>query len=299
MRPWPAQHKNLAVITAMALLAFVGLYFVLLRPKQVEVAQAAAKAAELEKSIVQSGWPLDSARLVKINEEKGRDRVKAVTEMNDVLNLATGVFAKDIEKLFGSSNDFRSNVSRLDYKEEYNQMERHFSDDKIAVAEEVLRLGENSDSPYMYQLVLQLWTLRAVADLATRSQLRPAVMPVKEEPDGDRSGRKPPPARLTVLPLRAYVASADDKDPYLLECPVRLVLRGRVESLCAFLLSLTAKGSFFPITHLELRKVVPSYGDAPADLIEADVECSSFYRLRETVAKPRTPTATALPPRGA
>lgn len=308
---WPKEHRILAVLTSVALVAFAAVYVILIRPRQREVAQAQAQFDELHQRLRQSGWPLDSSRLASLSEAAAKQQQQIVRRSDDLLAQVTSMFDPRINAIFGDADTFRNSVSRLDYKEDFIQTEQHFAGRDVVFAEDVLRLSENSDSPYTYQLMLQLWTLTAVTDLALRHDLHPVKdRGVRVEPDPAGGGSYVNASRLTVLPMRAYVATVDDKQPYLLEFPVRLVLRGKLEDLCRFLTDLHGNYSlavpegqtaaptanFFPVSRLEIRKVVP-YA-AGQDTVEADVECSAFYRLRG-VAAPKAPARRAPPPAGA
>jgi hypothetical protein len=310
--PWPKTHRVLALLTGLLLLAALALYAAVIRPKQREVARAQAHFDELHASLRQSGWPLDSSRLSSLSEAKAKELQRLVRQSDDILQLATCMFDPRINAIFGDADTFRNSVSRLDYKEDFIQAEQHFAKLGVTFAESILRLSENSDSPYTYQLMLQLWTLTAVTDLA----LKNGLLPVKDRsiriPAEEESARSYANAsRLSVLPMRAYVTHPEEKQPYLLEFPVRLVLRGQVANLTAFLRDLhgayalavpegqaeaAPKGNFFPVTRLEIRKVTPYTPNQ--DTIEADIECSAFYRLRG-VAAPRAPGRLTPPPRGA
>jgi len=300
MITWPSQHRNLAAIVGVVLVAFVVAYVLLIRPKQQEVARTRTEMETLQTKLVQKGWPLDSSRLDKLKEEKSKELVRFVKLSDEVLQDATRMFDPKITSLFENADNFRNNVSRLDYKEEFIQAEQHFRDQGVIFGEEVLKLSENSDSPYTYQLVLQLWTLRGLTDLALKYGLKPAVDP-RVRTEGEAGAGSAPIAKLTVLPMRAYVSQPNEKEPYLLEFPVRMVLVGRLENLCNFLRALHGPYSlvvppgakpadlpehnFFPVSRLEVHKAMPSWGQPPADQIEADIQCSSFYRLRASVPK--------------
>ena len=313
MITWPSQHRNLAAIVGVILAAFVAGYVLLIRPKQQEVAQTRTEMETLQTKLVQKGWPLDSSRLEKLREEKSKELARFVKLSDDVLQDATRMFDPKITSLFENADNFRNNVSRLDYKEEFIQAEQHFRDQGVIFGEDVLKLSENSDSPYTYQLVLQLWTLRSLTDLALKYGLRPAVDP-RVRTEGDVSAASAPIAKLTVLPMKAYVSYPGEKEPYLLEFPIRMVLVGHLENLCNFLRALHGPASlaaspdakpaelpehnFFPVSRLEVHKAMPSWGQPSPDQIEADIQCSSFYRLRASVPKPVENKVLTLPAGG-
>jgi len=300
---WSNNHRNLTALVGLVLIAFVASVMFGLRPKQREVRNLEQSVQQLESDLRKTGWPLDPDRLNSLKDVKGKERDRLRQQSADLLEKATVVFVEKIKRQYGSTDEFRTNVSRLDFTEELNQLHMYCRGrGRIFLAEEVLNLSEKTDGANTYQMVLQVWTLRAVLDLALASKLTPRESGIWVESDVERAGRreKEPVACLSVLPVRAYSLRPDDKEPYLLEIPVRLGLRGKLENLCAFLALVqtgeildwdTARGDkadqthklrcFFPVSHMEVRKTMPGEDQRVTDEIDIDVECSSFFRYRD------------------
>ena len=318
MRDWPAKHRNLGVLFILLGIGCFAVFLFVLRPKAQAVENARSEFTEIQGRLRKSGWPLDAERLEKLldgvqrrlegpKDTPGPGDVTAAIGIKNkadiVLRDATSMFKPKIEKFFGSTADFMKEASRLDYREEYNQLERRLAGEGIVLAEEVLNLGEGSSSPSTYQLLLQLYTLEAVLDLALESDLRPAKDPnVTVATETNQRGVQA--AKLTVLPMRPYFLRPEDKEPYVLEFPVRMTLRGKLEGVCRFLSRLHANGAFFPVTHFEMKTENPalarpdSEGNVTIDRVEIEVECSAFFRPSEK-APARAVKKVKKLPRGA
>lgn len=289
MSGWTTKHRNLVALVGLVLVAFVAAYSFIIRPKQQEVTRLEQSMQTLQAELLKSGWPLDAGRLNSLKDLKYKERDQLRKFADKQLERATTVFLKKIEDpRYGGPEDFRSNVSRLDYTEEFNLLEQTFRAPKhpIILAPEVLHLSEKTDSPNTYQLLIQLWTLQAVTDLALAAKLTPAPSNVLVEVEIGSKRLNVPAARLSVLPVRAYTLRPEDREPFLLEFPVRLGLRGKLENLCLFLAAVQTDKNFFPVAHLEVRKTFPGEDQTVDDEIEIDVECSSFLRFKDNGTVP-------------
>jgi len=313
VREWPQQHRSLGALVLFVLLVCGAAYLIAVRPEVEDLTVTQANVKETRSRLVQSGWPLDSERLKKLHEdmlkkldgpqgrtsEDPRGAIGIRNKADIILRDATSMFRPKIEQFFGSAKDFVNEVSRLDYQEEYAQLERRFREHDIFLAEEILGIGEDTSSLYIYQMLLQIWTLDKLVTLASQNNLRPvkdpAVAVVTE------TGRRHA-SKLSVLPVRAYLLDREDKKPYVLEFPVRMTLRGELVHFCSFLRSLHADGNFLPISRLEMTcenpvgKRADKDGTLRIDRVEAEVECSAFFRLDERAPVQRRKMANLLPP---
>jgi Tfp pilus assembly protein PilO len=278
MKAWPSPYRYL--IVAAGLLALVTALFWIfgVAPLQRETARLQRQADQLQEKLRSQGWPLDSQRLRQLCTEKATELAQLNSVSQKVLRRTTAMFDEKIVALFGDHVTFRNMVSRLDYQEEYNRIYRHFRDRGVHLSSEVLNLGEYSEADYTYQLVLQLWTVELLGDLALKHHLKP-VDTAQTQAAGDDSGRGEPVARISVLPMKAYVVEYSTQEPYMLEFPVSLSLRGTLQDVGNFLASLSQAGVFLPVSHLKMRKVVPPLNRLSQDLVEVDLECGSFYLL--------------------
>ncbi len=298
MREWPKQHKNVATLILLMVFLSIAAYWFLIRPKSREVAAAKANLQQLENDLAKTDWPLDSSRLTKLLDDYRKRLEGARAGQGDDLRSATGIknkaefllqnatamFDPKIRRFFSTPQDFMTEVSRLDYQEEFNQLTQRLNERKIAVAEEVLGLDENTSSPYTYQLLLQVWTVDVVTQLVFDHDLqfvKDASVKVATE-TGDKQA-----AKITVLPVRGYILNKEDSDPYLLEFPVRISIRGKLENVLSFMQSLHADGRFLPISRFEAftenpnSQRVDATGHVVVEEVEITLECSSFFRPNE------------------
>ncbi len=304
-RPRLTSNRELAAVTGILILGFGLAWYFLLRPRQEEVDAMRTEQRDLQQKLSASGWPLESERIKGLLAERGKNAETFSRKADDVFRQATSMFDKSIQERYESFQHFRADVSRLDYQEDFIAIEGQLKNRGISFGEG-LNLKENSDSPYTYQLLLQLWTLRDCVILARDNGLniaRDMTPPAGAGAAGD--ARFQFPSRLSVLPVRAYYLTRTDKDPYMLEFPVRLTVYGRVEQLYSYLAALQAGGRFLPVSKIEVFKQPlrrDAAGGGTTDRIEVTLECSSFIRLHDD-ARPgpiRSTKDTAKPlPRGA
>jgi Tfp pilus assembly protein PilO len=278
MKAWPSLYRYLIVAASLLALATVLFWILGVAPLQRETARLQSQADQLQEELTSQGWPLDSQRLRQLCTEKATELARLNSVSQKVLRRTTAMFDEKILALFGDHLTFRNMVSRLDYQEEYNRIDRHFRDQGVHLSAEVLNLGEYSEADYTYQLVLQLWTVELLGNLALKHQLKP-LAPPRARADGDSGDEKRPVARISVLPMKAYAVETYTQDPYMLEFPVSLSLRGTLQDVGSFLASLSQEGIFLPVSHLEMRKAVPPLTRLSQDLVEVDLICSSFYLL--------------------
>jgi hypothetical protein len=173
-------------------------------------------------------------------------------------------------------------------------MQRRLAEQGIWVASEVLNLAEDTSVPYTYQLLLQVWTLERLMDLVLENHLRVVTDPTVRVRTG---GGEKAAARIALQPLAAYYLEEGTPVPWLLGVPVRLRLAGQVGEVRAFVLSLTAAGSFLPAVNVEVYAVDPrtQRGGSPesgaAASVELDITCSGFFAFPGGDAPARAPAA--------
>ena len=328
MNSWTAHQKNVVALAGLALLAFAVGYAVVIRPMRREVLRLRAGMQEQEKTLGKRNWPLDASRLESLHTENSRQWTRLSKDATAALEMSTAMFDGRISRLFDTPEGFRNDISLLDYKEEFIKIKQELENRGVFLAERELRLGEDSDSPYTYQQMLQVWTTEALINLALNSHLKLA-----EAESAKADGPRERASRVTVLPVRGYTVAADDKEPFLIEFPVRVTLVGSVENLCKFMQALhgpysvvtpknptsendgakdndspEAKKSlpppppthnFFPVSALEIRKVLPAVDAAGDQTVEAELVCSSFYRFKNVMPKAKTSGGQRGAPPGA
>lgn len=274
------EHKILAIVAAVAVALLAVLYGVLLYPRQARVAEIRARKQSLVGDLEKKGWPLDPSRLASLHSELKKEQDRFGTLCNQVMDQASTAFADDVARFTdGGPDDFRDVVTLLDYREEYTALQQSLQG-RVQFDESVLGLGESSDSIYVYRLLLQLWTVKDLTDLALQCRLRPVPHPTERHFTAEGQGI--PVSQVSVRPFLAYSLHEEKRTPYLLEFPVRLTLSGTVADMGEFLQKLQRGDRFFPLSRIEVRKVVPPKSRNRTDRIEMTVECSSFFRLESS-----------------
>jgi len=304
MNAWPQQHRALAVFVLVVLLAGMGVFFFLLRPEAEKVGGLRTDSEDLAKKIKESGLPADAEKLqgllreyqrsvegVKKRGENGT-AIPGLREKSEaILENATSMFKTKIENDYISVNDFMNQAQQLDYQAEYNQLESWLRGQGIILAEKIFGMSEETtDLENTYQLLIKLWTVDALVKLALRHDLVFA----KDRQVLVRTAQGPTvrPSKISVLPAQSYILNDDDKEPYLLEFPVGMTLRGKIGNVSSFLRDLHADGNFLPVGRLELKTQNPKTGGKPnrenlisVQFVEVTVVCSSFFRPLESAPK--------------
>ena len=311
MTRWPRQHLILFGLTAAGLAVLAGIHLVLVRPLAGKVHADRNYIATTRNTLSKGGWPLDPERLDSLLEMKrlelegtGKgDTARDVTGMRNksklLLREATSTFKDRIQRYFENASDFVRDISRLDFQDEYNNLDQKLSGRNIFLAEDVLRLGEKTTSPHTYQLVLQVWTVDRLTELALNAGLQFQQVENAVVQDERGAGRRP--ARIQVQPVRAYASPTGDL--YLFEFPVRLGLTGSPDQVFQFLASLHGENTFLPVTRMEIT-ALPGFRDDQRETamgiaaLAIDVECSSFFQPTDDVVdqpvRPK-PTIRLLP----
>lgn len=286
------------MLTAFILLALIAFYLFLYRPKALEVKDLVGETESKQERLMESGWPLDPERLEKLLAGIEKDLSVFRTRSDEIFAKATSMFEERINLIYGNSETFQNQISRLEYQSEYQQIASDLLGQGVVLSESVLKLGETTPSPYTYRLMLQLWTVDLVSKLTLESGLKivedSSVVVVTD--NGKRNASK-----ITVLPVRTYYMTPEKKGPpYALEMPVRVTVKGTVGELCNLLGALHQDERFVPVSRLEVQKPTPSRKKPAFDQIEAVLECSCFFNLGEDAKPVVVPTGKNKPlPRGA
>jgi hypothetical protein len=307
MTRWPRQHLILFGLTVAGLAVLMAIHLVLVRPLASKVRADRNYIAATRNTLNKGGWPLDPERLGSLLEMKrlelegtgkGGKTARDVTGMRNksrlLLREATSTFKDRIQRYFEHTSDFVRDISRLDFQDEYNNLDQKLSGRNIFLAADVLRLGEKTTSPHTYQLVLQVWTVDRLAELALNAGLQFQQVENVVVEDERGAGRRP--ARIQVQPVRAYASPTGE--PYLFEFPVRLGLTGTPDQVFQFLTSLHGENTFLPVARMEIT-ALPGFRDDQRETamgiaaLAIDVECSSFFQLIDDIAdQPVRPKST-------
>jgi len=280
-------RRALGATAALAVTAFLAAELIAVRPLRREVGDLQRQVDERRQRLQAAGWPLDLARLEPAAADGEHRRAVAERTRDEVLTLAVSLFNARVQRQYESNEHFRRQVTRLDYQEEFNRLERKLGEAGVTLERDILKMSEDTAGADTYQLVLQVWTVEAVVDRALAAGLR--VTPAVE---GAGTGRRRG-AMLGVLEPTFYRLDDADTEPYLMQMPVRIRVAGSVEQTQAFLRAAGAPGGFLSVDRMELRKSLPAEGGAAGHEAEADLVCSSFFLLRDDL----TPRPAAAHPR--
>ncbi len=290
MKALPEQHKLIAQLFGVVLLFTAVAYIFFVRPLWADVLAKRNDVSDKETKLKKTGWIIDSSRLEVLQRERQKQLEKITSLSDEVLKQTTSMFQRRLQAFYAPNVDFRNSVSRIDFQIEFDQFRQQMRGRGIILAEEKLGIGENSESPYTYELMLQLWTLEDVMNIVLNHHLRVAQDPkVRVPTEGGRFRRA---SDISVLPIQAYYLNKSDKEPYVIEIPIRIVLYGSIANVAGFLRALhdvdekTKKPRFYPISQMELWKVPPDPKRPAADVVRVKVICSAFFRTGVKISGP-------------
>jgi Tfp pilus assembly protein PilO len=306
MRKLPKQHIRLFIILAFTLLATLILYYVFINPKATTINNL-KEEYNLKKSVlIKTKWPLDQNRLnfllaSKQKQLKGGEKSNGLEkQMKITMNLATEMFNNNIKQFFSNPSDFVTDISLLDYQEEYNKLEQKLNSRYIFLSENITHIGENTINEKMYKPLLQVWTLSMLTDILSKAQLR--LLKSKKIFIKQENGYSQRASLIQLQPIRQYFLYDDDAKPYLFEIPIRFTCTGSIEQLSHFLKIIQTKPYFLPVSHLQIKSSPRAQYQGNNYLIRTkmlifEIECCSFFRpnLKKIPQKRKEKTVKALP----
>ncbi len=305
---WPAPCRNVLMLCIAACIAAVLVFLLLLQPKWRELREAKADYAANEKKLKDSPWPRDPERLQTLlstyQRSLGSARQAGLKKLaEDSLKRAGSQFEDKINFEYGDAALFISKASQIEYKDQYDRMYSSLQNKRIYLDQYVFGMDETTVEPVKYKMLLKIWTADKLVNLALQHKLRICV---------DNSIRTGPhnqfyAAKISVLPEKAYVLDEDDKQPYLLEFPVRITVRCSLNDFLQFCAALQSEPDFFPMQQIEILTDVSRGGvlvDEDNNLVLNQLEitfvCSSFYQPSATgTLKPSQKSSLPTLPRGA
>lgn len=300
MKTWSPRHRALALVALLlAALASCAWLFVV-RPLRQGVEETAAALVEKRNSLRKRGWPLepdhlasllaDRRRVLEGDGQRGDPGLTARSEQ--VLARATAMFRERVRKQFGTDETFLRNASNIDFQEALDALRRRCLAENIRLAPEVLNLSDETSTPYTYQLLLQVWTVDRLVDLVLDHRLRVGTDPGIRARAGDHEH---PAAKIRVQQIKAYYTDSDSRQPYALEVPVQMTLRGEMGDVRRFLLALVTAPDFLPPVRFEFYAADPAEAgrgsgiEAQAAEVLLDVTCSAFFAFPQGGAQARDP----------
>ena len=281
MKNWLKIHQVLLVILIFAVLIQGVVYLLFLSPKGEELDDLRSDVDKLQERLRGSNWPLDAEKLERYlaaleKEYKGSQKDSALTARSaEALRLANTTFLPKISSEYGNVEEFMSNVSRLDYQSEYNRVTTSLAEKGIVLDATVLNLNEDMPTPYIYQCMIQIWTVEKLAELALASNVSIATLPERRRGQGRV-------AKISVEPMRAFFLSPQNEQPYLLEFPVKLSIECTLETCMDFVDRLTGDNVFMPPKQFEIFALPPANNEAGEDgffksgALHVNLTCPSY-----------------------
>lgn len=282
------------MVTAVCAITAAFIYFLRLRPLSIEIEKRHTHVENEIREILERKWPVGPEQLQKLLRQQ-RNRLNTLKiNLAEVQERATGTFAERIKNKYGPDaitdpDNFIHYASSLDYQVYYEEIISAWRDKGVPLEPAVLKLSDDSAAEYIYQSVLQLWSLDKVLKTIAGNGLRPVVKQVRVVKSGEgRNAETVPPsayqtvraAEVILQPIRQYKTTEDADTVFLLEMPVELTVRCRLRQLIAFLQSLNNSDSLMPLNAIEIQKIPPRRSRHRQGLLEVKMECGTFYPLR-------------------
>lgn len=300
-KAWPRAHKNLAAVMLLFLAVGIAVYAILLRPRVQQVHDMQAQLGDLRKKLRDSGWTLNADNLQALLNENTR-KLKGTKQgdsgsgsgsggleekARDIIDRATVTFKRHVEDNYTTAGTFIDQAGWLDYQSDFTDIEQWLRGHDVIISEKSFGISQDTTDAETYQLLLHIWTVRELVQLAIEHDL--VLAKDRANPIPTPEGRAILASQLRVLPMQAYVLNEDDAAPYLLEFPVAMTLRGTLQDFIGFVSSLQTEEHFLPVTRLELRTENPAFRGSRAGSdgmirvqnIEVRVVCCSYFRPQE------------------
>ncbi len=272
---WPKPYRVLLNLTVVTLCIAALLALTMLpgwRRYQQYVKQMTDREAEADAR----KWPKDSLALrrrlevVRLELDGDGETVQGLRQRSAVaIDRAAITFRPRILAGHISAADFMANVTRLDYKALYNEVDAELAADGVSLSAARLGLSEEENKTPVYQMIYKLWCVQRLYQLARAAGLSAVA---------DAAGN----AQFVALPAHAYVVEAEGaEEPYLLEFPTSLVLRGTLPQFRAFCGSLCTDTDFLPLVSLQVCTTPPNeggrVGTVLVDTCDFTLSCSAFF----------------------
>jgi len=279
MNKWLYIHRLLFGVALTIFSLQVLVYVMALRPQKNELSEQREAIARKRQRLSGTEWPLQaevlnryhSALLAKLEGPGGIQE-----HSQRIMKRAAVTFQTRIARNHEHATDFMRGVSRLDYQEEYNRVQRRAAAQGVFFSPEILNLAEDTAIQHIYQAMLQLWALDSLLDIIQASGMSIAQ---HQHVFSMLDGGKHPAALVAMQPMQAYFAQAKADRPYLLEFPIRLTLVGQQEAFLAFLQGLDSDHLFMPVQQFECQLLAPRAGDTPQ--LHIDITCAAFFVLED------------------
>lgn len=276
MNGWLKAHKILLGCFLLAFALQLAFMYFIVSPIREEFSEIQSNVQLIEGRLRGSQWPMEPDRLkayiAELQLEKDGSGGKAALARNsrDALNRCQVTFMKKITAEHGDLEGFMRNASRIDYQSDYNRILADYAKRGVRLEPQVLNLSEEMATQYIYQSVMQLWTVDKLLGMALDNGL--------ELGKADGAPGVKAASMVSVRPMKAYFLNVGDERPYLLEFPVEIGVSGSLASCLNFVEGLNAGEVFLPPVSFEVFSMPPD-GGHDAGFIRMRLVCSSFLVL--------------------
>ena len=253
------KHKKIAVFITLLTIVWLSLYFFWIRKLQVRNTQLETKNSQLKQTLLKQTNKLSVNVLNRERDYLMQKKIDSQRKLIEVFKRSEIPFKQIIDPYNEKVNldSYKGLISALDFQTDFETIKTDLSKKGVYLDEMILQLSEEylKDKPYRH--VIQIALVKKIVDMALQNKLKvnshiysyPTEFNLEEY---TKKGIRP--ALITVLPVRHYYVD-NSSDIYLEEYPIKVTLRGQVNNLCEFLISLTNKDNFIPLDSIELKRI--------------------------------------------
>ena len=314
MQNWPSSHRTLLSVSIILLLIFLGLGYFILYPMWREYDEERSEYEDNEHKMATSQWPRDAERMQGLLNSynkilgTGKPENGGLRAFERVVNQrATSMFDEKIKTDYGSAAKFIERANNTEYKRCYDEtsvainniLKTSHPRIKVSLEPEVFRMDVEQAGD-IYVNMLRLWTTQRLVELVDSNNLEIGIDADYERSGGIRA------AKIIAMPVTKYSVS-EKEAPYLLEIPVKIEVRGRLDDFSAFIADLQNGNDYLPIIQMEIETESPMQrfrgqgmyskhdqdGHIAIQQITATIVCSSFFNLEGEEAAAKGPKAPA------
>ena len=297
-------HQILLLVALILAGVQVAVYFLLLKPQSDAVQEITESIDDLRSTMKSGKWPWDNVLLEKhlkeLRKEAGGDAKgggKRPDRLERARKMMGGTFHANIQKLYDPEGkteikivDFMANATRLDYQAEYDRVDKALKQRNIFLSKEVLGIGPDAQGTYMYQMLMRIWTVEKLCQLAAENELAVCMENGTAKNVGRGRGVKPIAHIVSYLP-RAYYELPISERPYLIDFPVEIDVEGTLEACMDYLHALDSDTVCMPPIHYEIISNPPTEkkgddeGWVKLGKVRMRLVCSSYLTPEYTFSK--------------
>lgn len=273
VRVWPLAYRIVLSLTVILLVMTAVIYVLMLRPLYEERQNAQDDFDKEQAKVNKSEWDSSDSGIANATKmynlaigTKKNPAGKAGSEA--LLKRSTDHLQRLIDAVKEESKN--PNITRdgkKTYSDQYDKLKKELAEgpQRIELVPQVYGMGRSSEGNYYY-MTLKLLLTREIVNLVQAHHLRveksaeasyaPETSNVHMDVRERDSLPKVRASLCKTLPVKAFALREGD-EPTLLEIPLQMTIRGRLENFTSFVKALQSENRFLVLTNLEMQTERP------------------------------------------